>query len=155
MKKLLILAAVIVVGVAANAASFNWGAANIYASDLTTKYSGQVTLFCAQVDGWSTTATATSGAINKNNTAFSSDKFVAGTTYDFYFVIEDNGKVFTSGTIAKGAQQSDTATIQFGNMATATQNASNWVGSSPVPEPTSGLLMLLGIAGLALRRRRA
>ena len=28
-------------------------------------------------------------------------------------------------------------------------------GSSPVPEPTSGLLMLLGIAGLALRRRRA
>ena len=28
-------------------------------------------------------------------------------------------------------------------------------GSSPVPEPTSGLLMLLGVAGLALRRRRA
>ena len=30
-----------------------------------------------------------------------------------------------------------------------------WVGSAPVPEPTSGLLMLLGMAGLALRRRRA
>ena len=28
-------------------------------------------------------------------------------------------------------------------------------GSSPIPEPTSGLLMLLGMAGLALRRRRA
>ena len=26
---------------------------------------------------------------------------------------------------------------------------------SPVPEPTSGLLMLIGVAGLALRRRRA
>ena len=29
------------------------------------------------------------------------------------------------------------------------------LGGSPVPEPTSGLLMLLGVAGLALRRRRA
>ena len=33
---------------------------------------------------------------------------------------------------------------------------SNWHAvSSSVPEPTSGLLMLLGMAGLALRRRRA
>ena len=152
MNKLLILAAVIVAGAAANAASFNWGAANIYGPDGTTKYSGDVTLFCTQVDGWSVTATATSGAINKNNTAFSSDKFVAGNSYDFYFVIEDGGKAFTSTTIAKGAQQSDTATIQFGNMAPATQNASNWAA---VPEPTSGLLMLLGVAGLALKRKCA
>ena len=30
-----------------------------------------------------------------------------------------------------------------------------WVSTAAVPEPTSGLLMLLGMAGLALRRRRA
>ena len=35
---------------------------------------------------------------------------------------------------------------------TAGQTGSNW---HAVPEPTSGLLMLLGMAGLALRRRRA
>ena len=35
---------------------------------------------------------------------------------------------------------------------TAGQLGSNWAA---VPEPTSGLLMLLGMAGLALRRRRA
>ena len=31
----------------------------------------------------------------------------------------------------------------------------NWTAVGAVPEPTSGLLMLLGMAGLALKRRRA
>ena len=31
----------------------------------------------------------------------------------------------------------------------------SWGSASSVPEPTSGLLMLVGLAGLALRRRRA
>ena len=35
---------------------------------------------------------------------------------------------------------------------TAGQDGSNW---KAVPEPTSGLLLLLGVAGLALKRRRA
>ena len=30
-----------------------------------------------------------------------------------------------------------------------------WYTTASVPEPTSGLLMLVGLAGLALRRRRA
>ena len=36
----------------------------------------------------------------------------------------------------------------------STKGATAWTAAA-VPEPTSGLLMLLGIAGLALRRRRA
>lgn len=43
------------------------------------------------------------------------------------------------------------ATLSFTSN-TGTQTADNWYA---VPEPTSGLLMLLGVAGLALRRRRA
>ena len=46
----------------------------------------------------------------------------------------------------------DTTGLTFGNM--GLQQA-NWTVVGNVPEPTSGLLMLLGMAGLALRRRRA
>lgn len=48
------------------------------------------------------------------------------------------------------SQWKDTVGVQNTNLATS---QANW--TAVVPEPTSGLLMLLGIAGLALRRRRA
>lgn len=47
---------------------------------------------------------------------------------------------------------STTANFQAGNAANYVNNASNW---QDIPEPTSGLLLLLGVAGLALKRKRA
>ena len=44
------------------------------------------------------------------------------------------------------------ASVAFGF---GTQAASTWTSTSAVPEPTSGLLLLLGMAGLALKRKRA
>ena len=43
------------------------------------------------------------------------------------------------------------STVAFGNQKSATQADGAW---ATVPEPTTALLMLLGVAGLALRRRR-
>ena len=64
-----------------------------------------------------------------------------------YYIVNEGATKSVSFTSATGAKN-----LAFGTQATATQNAANWAA---VPEPTSGLLMLLGMAGLALRRRRA
>ena len=170
MKKLLILAAAIVAGAAANAASFKWTGANIYGSDTTTKITGTVGIYAylstATVDDAVKVADAfvVSGTI-KSDAAGTSNGYTydwagatVGETYNFFMVFEDNGKKFDSSVsspavIKSGvAYDSQTATVAFSNMATATQAAGNWAA---VPEPTSGLLMLLGMAGLALKRKRA
>lgn len=157
MKKLLILAAVLIAGGVANAASFKWSAGNIYASNGTDKYTGDVVLYAYAATADVSTAFAVStvtassvGAVAA--TTFSDDRLVGGTTYQFFFTIEDNGKEFTSAEKIGVAAATQTVSLTFGSMATATQNSSNWTAT---PEPTSGLLMLLGMAGLALRRRRA
>ncbi|MBR2880973.1 MAG: PEP-CTERM sorting domain-containing protein [Prevotella sp.] len=157
MKKILILAAVIVAGVAANAASFKWSAGNIYASNGTDKFTGDVVLYAYAATADASTAFAVSTVTASSTgavpaTTFSDDRLVGGTTYQFYFMIEDGGKAFTSAEKTGVAAATQTVSLTFGNMASATQNASNWAA---VPEPTSGLLMLLGIAGLALKRKRA
>ena len=53
---------------------------------------------------------------------------------------------------AQDKEVSAMATFIGGDGTSATSYATGWAA---VPEPTSGLLMLLGMAGLALRRRRA
>lgn len=62
-----------------------------------------------------------------------------------YVITSASGNVKTPG-----ASTSNNAGFSLSN--SATLNASNWAAA---PEPTSGLLMLLGLAGLALKRKRA
>lgn len=66
-----------------------------------------------------------------------------------YFVTSASGNVKTvdpSGTAS--------STFTIANQTTASQAAGAWTAAA-APEPTSGLLLLLGVAGLALKRKRA
>lgn len=159
MKKLLILAAVITATIAANAASWKWTAANIYSpTDSTAKLTGgTATLYAYLSSAEASSAVAiqttsvSSGSISV--TFDNSVTTVTGNDYSFYFILESGDYTYTSATKADlGAQATDTTTIAFGNLKTATTTGGGW---QSVPEPTSGLLMLLGMAGLALKRKRA
>ncbi len=66
--------------------------------------------------------------------------------------------VLYTGTSAQGVIPGTSGNTYFADFTRSGEiGASNWATMSggAVPEPTSGLLMLLGVAGLALRRRRA
>lgn len=98
--------------------------------------------------------TAFSSTVTEAQTAyyviFANDKmYVSGTTpanYNSLDPDEVNAITFAAETTASKATFADTTTTYAG---------AGWYGAAAVPEPTSGLLMLLGMAGLALRRRRA
>lgn len=91
-----------------------------------------------------------------------------GKQYAFAVILADDaaGNSYMLQTANKNATAMDvgTAGLQFDISSTtlkgidATGSSAGWYmtkAASPVPEPTSGLLMLLGVAGLALRRKRA
>ena len=90
-----------------------------------------------------------------------------------YFVVFDDGKMFISGEVTAPYNALTFGSVTFtaaevddawtGDYYDAAEgfSAAGWYGAStspeptPTPEPTSGLLMLVGLAGLALRRKQA
>ena len=83
---------------------------------------------------------------------------------DVFYAMVVGDNVFVSDTLSMQIQTAKETTLSASTMAAQSAKfkgkaadgftAGGWYSAS-VPEPTSGLLMLLGVAGLALRRRRA
>ncbi len=186
MKKIMVAAVAVAFAAVAHAAAFNWSSSGtnaaktfygpdgatalasgtvVYLLDSGVSGNSQADLVAGIRGGKSitdfTTITSTTLDSNSRLTAKGFEYGTAGNDYNFYMAIVSGDNVFVSADKGASAQASDTVTVAFSGIKTATQTlkadgayaGGGWYAA--VPEPTSGLLMLLGIAGLALRRRRA
>lgn len=88
--------------------------------------------------------TAASDSLTKEGGYF---LVVVNASEDKFGIIEGNANMIYD----PSKQESSTGAYQVADVAT-TSSFSGEPG--PIPEPTSGLLMLLGVAGLALRRKQ-
>lgn len=172
MKKLVIIAGLALVAGLANAASVNWAVTggtaaqvgyNVY---LVTAIDSTWTSGADVAAAAATLGTGTSGTIAKsgrnymiNMTTASGDAISTTSMKNAYLVLvqSDSAKDYTYISADLSANvfgETDSAKETFGTT-TAALLAGTSANFAAVPEPTSGLLMLLGVAGLALRRRRA
>ena len=178
MKKLSVAAFTVVLGIAANAATVAWGVTGITDSPDTAKAAGWAVyvMDASTFDAFSAlsgsdvaayaadnalfsgaTTAARGGAINATIT---DGNFAANATVNSYMVIFNNAAAADATYYAYTAKGSTTisegganSSINFGTFDAATSTTGGW--TQTVPEPTSGLLMLVGLGALALRRRRA
>lgn len=170
------MAAAVVAATALNAASFDWklqtGAdyTGMKVYGITGSSAATILATCQSTDNtkWASTfAGLTSSEVTGNNArasaSGSNDGVAAGDNIVFvivdgavaegskYWVVSDY--TILAANVYEPPATGTRATVVLSTQGTA--GSGTFTAGSSVPEPTSGLLMLLGMAGLALRRRRA
>ena len=184
MKKLMMAVAIVCATAMAQAATANWkmtakdicngtGADVALAKGTAFVFDAgqmsQATLF-ALLEAGTTLSAETTGYVTDVVVA---DGKITGTTFGygeqggasttFYFVIVNGDNVYFSN--EKPLTPNATATaksLTFGSQTDSSiqaesgfQGAGKWSSTAAVPEPTSAMLLVLGVAALALRRKRA
>ena len=158
MKKILTTIAIVAMAAVTNAAATNWQltCGNLKGAD-GNAFAGKFELFATGGDLATDLLVLTKDPSNATYNKFNIEVttgLTVGESYNFYYVLTDGSKQLKSANSAMAytALETGAPLINLGNQATYTSNTSNW---QAIPEPTSGLLLLLGVAGLALKRRRA
>lgn len=185
MKKLMIVASAITMACSLQAASFIWGNCSFDYTGPNGEADydgGKAFLFLGTVTA-SATAFDTSSATLITSTLFDDTNWVYGNVdtdnlsesdavtstaagQDFTLIVVDkdvaslngfegNYYLYT-GTSGEPGVLPGVTPVYYAQF-TDTNPIANWeaMGGTPIPEPTSGLLLLLGVAGLALKRKRA
>ena len=170
MKKIMITLAAVATAMVVNAATCAWSGSSVavQAGDVATQYTMYLLdasiIDAATMAGYlssgdtsyiaAATIETTTGVAQGANARWTKSfgDYTAGESFTYYTVIFDNTladaesyMITTEKTASVPA--SGNLVMGFGSQASNTWQA--------IPEPTSGLLMLVGLAGLALRRRRA
>ena len=181
MKKLIVVLAVVACAVAAQAATVAWTVTNIYKGNTTDKaqttdgymvylinnatYS-QSDAAAALAAGTLTKdiisgkATASSGLTAAGKVSTDADLgSLADGSYKFYNVIVGGDNAVVGSLVDATIVSVGTPSLGSFNAKTLTQSADSWQsvtggGSGGIPEPTSALLLLMGGAMLALRRKQ-
>ena len=182
MKKLIVALAMVAFAAYAQAAVVKWGTDNNVSFKGSNLGNQSVSLYIVGVGGAADVLVDTRTTVNNpvaqrgklgsnygaGQNSYDYNSTIAGgalwTTDDgdlgrqYYMVITYNDGTtdytYTSSAVASsGLSSTALGTVSF--TFTDTIKASGTDGWVAAPEPTSGLLMLLGFAGLALRRRRA
>ena len=181
MKKLIVVLAAVAFATVAQAASVQWTVTNIYKGNTTDKalttdgymvylindatYS-QSAAAAALAAGTLTADTISSKAVASNGLTADGKLSKAGTdlgdladgNYKFYNVIVGGGNAVVGDTVNATIVSVGTPTLGSFNAKTLTQSSDSWKsvsgGSGDIPEPTSALLLLMGGAMLALRRKQ-
>ena len=176
MKKIMFVLATVLVAGMAGAAQFSWGSKLIMDGwdGGANKIDGTAYIFLASdidratAQGYITgkdvssikskaydSASISGGVVD----ALSPDDATISAPATFYFIAlnDDESQAYMSGDVTVNSFEALGATeVGWGSQKSATNVASGWskVGGSDVPEPTSGLLLLVGAGMLALRRKQ-
>ena len=178
MKKIMVILGAVLMCSAASAATVLWSASETFADSKGVAFTDTHNIAAYLFDASTVSQSALFDTWNSTGTADLSGAKVTSTWYEAYemdvasqvgegnkslfWAVVNGDELFISSTITKDISSIGATTFNFkdesGTVFADKQSSfagAGWYTTAAVPEPTSGLLMLVGLAGLALRRRRA